>query len=91
MPLAYKIVKKTQTEPPKSDRPGAQVPETRFMRQFWQQYGDLVQKPLGPLGDRPFAKVPETWFMRQFWQQYGDLVKKPGFSDPYAIAMFNLI
>ncbi|HIK13593.1 MAG TPA: hypothetical protein IGS52_25595 [Oscillatoriaceae cyanobacterium M33_DOE_052] len=31
------------------------MPETRFLRQFWQQYGDLVQKPLGPLGDRPLS------------------------------------
>ncbi len=33
-------------------RPGPE--KTGFLRQFWQQYPDLVKKPLGTLRDRPF-------------------------------------
>jgi hypothetical protein len=55
------------------------VPETWFLRQFWQQYGDLVKKPgfSDPYAIAPCATVPETGFMRKFWQPYGDLGKKP--------------
>ncbi|HIK13596.1 MAG TPA: hypothetical protein IGS52_25610 [Oscillatoriaceae cyanobacterium M33_DOE_052] len=30
---------------PLGDRPCVPAKETGFLRQFWQQYGDLVQKP----------------------------------------------